>query len=147
MRVIDHARERTPLGLVGQQAQDRERHQELIRRGALLEAERLPQRPALRAWKPTQPVEHRTAELMHAGERQLHLGLHAGRSRDGPARSPLDDVFQQGGLADARFAAQDQDLALTRPRASQQPIQRLALAPSTKQPARTITIGHCQRRA
>ncbi len=147
LRIVDQAHERTLLRRVGEQAQDRERHEEVIRGTAVLEPERLAQRVPLRAGKPTQPVEHRAAELMHAGERELHLGLHAGGASDAPAGCPLDDVLQQRGLADARLAAHDQHLALTRPHASQQPIQRLALAASTKQSARTLAIGHCQRRA
>ena len=120
LRIVDHARERTLLGRVGQQAQDRERDQEAIRRPALLEPERLPQRRALRARKVAQPVEHRAAELMQARERQLHLGLHAGGANDAPARCLLHDVLQQRGLADPRLAAQDQHFALTRPHALQQ---------------------------
>ena len=55
-----------------------------------------------------QAAEHRRAELMQAGERDLHLGLHARRSHNATPRRPLLQVLQQGGLADARFTAQDQ---------------------------------------
>jgi hypothetical protein len=113
LRVVDHAGERARFGRVGQQAQDRERHEEVLRGTAVVEPERLAQRVSLRAREPAQPVEHRAAELMQAGERELHLGLHAGRSDDAPARCLLDDVLQQHGLADPRLAAQDQHLALT----------------------------------
>src|SRR5688572_13098426 len=44
------------------------------------------------------------------------------------------DVLQQRGLADPRLAAQDQHPAVTRLHASQQPIERLALAASTEEP-------------
>ena len=145
LRVVDHARERTLLRLAGQQAQDRERHEEVIRGTAINEPERLAQRVALRARKPGQPVEHRAAQLMQPSERELHLGLHAGGTKDAATGCLLDDVLQQRGLADPCLAAQHHHLALTRPHASQQPIQRLALAASVEQSARSLAVRHCQR--
>ena len=112
LRVVDHARERRFLRLVGQQAQDCERHPEVIRGAAVLEPERLAQRVPLWTRKSAYLAEHRTAQLMQAGERELHLGLHSRGSNDAAAGCVLHQVLQQRGLADARLAAQDQHLAL-----------------------------------
>ena len=65
---------------------------------------------------------------MQAGERELHLGLDARRSRDATPGRPLLQVVQQRGLADPRLAAQDQHPALTRPHLVQEPIQHPPLA-------------------
>ena len=62
------------------------------------------------------PVEHRRAQVMQPGERQLHLRLHAGGPRDAAPAGPLGDVLQQRGLADPGLAAQYQHRALARPR-------------------------------
>ena len=54
----------------------------LIRRRAGREAERRAKRIALRGRQVGQVGQQRRAELMQAGERELHFGLDAGRSRD-----------------------------------------------------------------
>ena len=58
LRIVDQANERLRLGRLGQQAQDRQGHQEAIRGGATLEPECHTQRIPLRAGQPVQPVEH-----------------------------------------------------------------------------------------
>ena len=64
---------------------------------------------SLRDRECVEPVEHRRAELMDPGERQLHLRLHGRELRDSEAGCLPRGVAQQGGLADARLAADDQD--------------------------------------
>ena len=55
--------------------------------GPALQAERRAQRVALRARQTLEPAEHRRAQRVQAGERELHLGLDAGRPGD-PASRP-----------------------------------------------------------
>ena len=95
------------------------------------EAERRRERITLRAGQPLPQIKHRGAQLMQTRIRELHLVLVARRSRDATARGVLHQVLQQRRLADARLAAHDQYLALTRAHAGQQSIQSVALVAST----------------
>ena len=65
---------------------------------------------------------------MDPGERQLHLRLHAGDLRDTEARGSTNGVLQQRRLADARFAADDQDGAPTAADVREQPVDHGPLA-------------------
>src|SRR5689334_16581574 len=85
---------------------------------------------------------------MDTGERQLHLGLHAHKLRDSVAGGLAGGVAQQRGFADARLAADDQDLALAAANPREQPIEQLALAGSAHEGrladgghARTLTVS------
>ena len=66
------------------------------------------------AGQPPQAVEHRRAQRVQAGERELHLGLDAGRAGDPASLRRRRQVPQQGGLPDPRLAAEDQHAALAR---------------------------------
>ena len=126
LRIVDHAHERARLGGLGEQAQDRQRDQEAVRRRAVLEAERHLQRGPLRRRQRLQTVGQRRAQVMQTGERELHLRLHAGRPCDATSGGLPGDVFQQRRLADPRLAAQHQRRALADSDALQQPVERLA---------------------
>ena len=82
LRVIDEAQQRLLLRDVGQQAEHRQPDQETVRRLACAQTERRRQRIALRTGKSLEAIEERRAQLMQAGERELHLGLDARRARD-----------------------------------------------------------------
>ena len=70
--------QRPLLGRLGQQAQHREARPGTGPGGSpSLQAERHPQRVPLRCRQPLEPVEQRRAQVVQAGERELHLGLHA----------------------------------------------------------------------
>ena len=101
--------------------------------GAVLQPERDPQRVSLRAGQCLEPVEHRRAQLMQAGEGELHLGLDARDPGDAALRGLLGDVLQQRRLADPGLAAQDQHRALPRADALQQAVQHLALVAAALQ--------------
>ena len=122
------------VGHIGQQAQDRQADEEAIRRAPALQAECRAEGVALRRGKPLEPVQHRRAELMQPGVRELHLGLDARRQRDTTARRAFEQVLQQRGLPDPGLAAQDQHRACARAQLLQQPIQHPALAAPTPQP-------------
>ena len=101
---------------------------------ARTQAERRGQRIALRTGQAIEPVQHRRAQLVQPGEGELHLRLGAARPDDTTSRRASLQVVQQRRLADPRLAAQDQNLALTRPGIGQQTIQQIALAAATVQP-------------
>ena len=103
------------LGGLGEQAEDGQTDDEAVRGRFRAEAERRLERITLWLGQSLPQVEHRGAQLMQARIRELHLVLDAGRSRDATPGRALHDVLQQRRLADARLAAHDQDLALTRP--------------------------------
>ena len=90
--IIDQADERPLLGRLGQQSERRQTDQEAVRRLPGAQAECRAQRVALRPGQARQAAQHRRAELMQAGERDLHLGLDARRSRDATPRRPLLQV-------------------------------------------------------
>ena len=106
------------------------------------QAERGLQRVALHDRQSLQPVEHRGAELMEAGEGQLHLGLHAGQPGEATSGRAAPQVVQKSGLADARFAAQDQHATLSRAHVLQQPVEHLALLVPTTQRRPRRGLGH-----
>ena len=134
LRVVDDAHERLLLGDVGQQAQDRQADQEAIRRRTGAQAERRAQRVALRARQMPETAEHRRAQRMQAGERELHLGLDARRPGDPASLRGRRQMPQQGGLADSRLAAEDQHATLTRAHSRDESIQHVALAATVEQP-------------
>jgi hypothetical protein len=126
--VLDDAEQRVVLGDGGQQAERRERDEEAVGRAPRRHPERDPQGFRLRRGERADPVEHRRAQLMDPGERELHLRLHARDLREPEARDLTGGVLHQRRLADARFAADDEDGALPAPRRGEQPVEPLALA-------------------
>ena len=103
------------------------------------QAERGAQRVALRRREALEPVEHRRAQLMQPGERELHLRLDARRSRDRGTQTRARQVVQQRGLADPGLAAQDQHPALTGPHAS----PATGPAPRARRADHTACAGRC----
>ena len=126
--VVHHADQRLLLGRVGQQAQDRESDEEAVRRRPGTEAERGPQRIALRHRETLETIEHRRQQLMQPGEGQLHLRLDAGGAYHTAAGRLLDEVVQQRRLAHARLAPQHQGPALARADRFDEPVEHVALA-------------------
>lgn len=80
--IIHDADQRPLLGNLRQQAQHRQTDQKTIRRHTRAEAEGRAERIALRARQALQMAQQRRAELMNAGERELHLGLDSRSPRD-----------------------------------------------------------------
>ena len=122
--VIHQADQRLLPGRLRQQAEHGQAHQEPVRRRSRAEAERGPQRLPLRLGQAIQPVQHRRAQLMQAGEGQLHLRLDAQRAHHPAARRLPGQVVQQRGLAHARLAADHQHPALTGPDGLDEPAER-----------------------
>jgi hypothetical protein len=82
LRVIHQADERPLLGDPGQKTQHPQSYEEAIRRRSGRELERRAERIALRSRQVRQVAQHRRAELMNAGERELHFGLDSRSPRD-----------------------------------------------------------------
>jgi hypothetical protein len=139
LHVVDQAHQRPLDGRLGEQRQDRQTDQEAIRRAPFTQPERGLQRILLRTGQALQPIQHRRAELMQPGERELRLRLDASDTRDATPRRRAAHVVQQRALADPRLTAQDHHGTMARPHLVQQPIQRLALAAPAAQggPGRT----------
>jgi hypothetical protein len=122
--VVDQADERPVAGGLGQQPQQGQADVEPVRRLPGGEAERGAERIPLGLRQVVQAAQHRGAQLLQPGERQLHLGLDPRRPGDpAPGRRP-DEVVEQSGLADARLAPHDQHLALAAPDGRQETVQR-----------------------
>ena len=128
LRVVHHADQRALLGHVGEQAQDRQSDVEAVRRRPGTEAERGPQRIALRHRETLETIQHRRQQLVQAGEGQLHLRLDAGGAHHPAARRLLDQVLQQRRLAHARLAPQHQRPALARADRFDEAVEHVALA-------------------
>jgi hypothetical protein len=89
-----------------------------------------------------QAGEHRSAQLVEAGEGQLHLGLDARGPGDPAPGRALGQVVQQRGLAHAGLASHDQHLALARVDAGQEPVQPRLLALPAPQFGPALTSCH-----
>ena len=99
--VVDDADQRPLLRRVGQQAEHGEPDEEAIGLGAGGQAEGGLERVTLWRRQPLEAIQQPGAELMQAGEGELHLPFHPGRAKrpDGPRR--LRRVLQEGRFADA----------------------------------------------
>jgi hypothetical protein len=133
LRVVHDADDRSLLGLLGEQAEHCQAHQEAIRGLATAQAECCHERISLWARKAVDPVHQRRTELVQRRICELHLELGSSSPQNATAAGPAYQVLQQRGLADTGFASQDECSAVTRPHPVQQPIQRLALAAPTTQ--------------
>ena len=83
-----------------------------------------------------------TAQLVQAGEGELHLRLDAGRPADPASRRAVEEELEQRGLADPGLAAQHQDLAAARLHGGDEAGQRLALASSSQHHRPGSGSGH-----
>ena len=79
-------------------------------------------------------LEHRRAELVDAGERQLHLRFYARDLGDTESSGLTSGVAQQRRLSDARLAPDDEDRALTRAQARQEAVEYFALVGPADKP-------------
>src|SRR6266481_3619883 len=89
-----------------------------------------------------EPAEHRRAQCVEAGERELHLRLDTARPHDRAAGSGVRHVLQERGLAGTSFAAQHQRLAATGANAGDESRQDIAFAYAVEEPRRRPVIEH-----
>jgi len=95
------------------------------------QAERGPQRIALRTGQLLEAIQHRCQQLGQPGEGELHLRLDSHGTGHPAARRLLDHVFQQRRLAHTRFAAHHKRRALTRADSFEEPAQHFGFAAPT----------------
>jgi hypothetical protein len=108
MRVIDDAQKRLLLGNLGEQAQDRQADQELIRCRPGAEPERDVKSFVLGLRQAIREVEEWSTQLLSRCERELHLSLDPDGPGDPKLGCSLDRILEERGLADARLAVDDQ---------------------------------------
>ena len=133
LRVVHHAQQRPLLGRLRHQAERREGDQEPVRVVARGQPERHAQRAPLGCGEGPEPAEHRNAQLVQAGEGELHLRFHPDRAGHREIRRLAGQVAQQRRLADPRFAPHHEDGALAAARAREQLAQGLLLAQPAEQ--------------
>ena len=95
-------------------------------------------------------LEHRRAELLDPGERQLHFRFRARELDLTESGGMIGGVPEKRRLSDARFASDDQDGALTPAHVCQEPVEHFALACPAEKPGRRgdgHLIGHANRPA
>ena len=126
MGVVYQAHQRAVRRQQGQQAQERQADQEPVRRRSLAEAEGDAERVALRRRKSLRPAQHGLAELVQRAAREFGLGLGTGAAQHLVVRHPAGEVLEQGGLAEAWLAVDDQRAALTRANVLGEPVERTA---------------------
>jgi hypothetical protein len=136
--VVDQANQRLPFSDGRHQAQHGQAHQELVRRGPGTHAERGPQSFTLRQRHRLQPVQHRRAQLVQPGERQLHLRLDTSGPLDTAARRAPAQVVQQRRLAHTRLAMHHQRPALAGADSLHQPVKHPALGVAAGQLCRAV---------
>ena len=127
LRVVDDAQQRALLGRVGEQREHRQPDQEAVGRRAHGQPERRAQGVALGRREPPQMPEQRRAQPVQAGERELHLGLDAGRPRDPEVVRGGREMAEERGLADTGLTAQHEHPALATANVCDQPVEFLAL--------------------
>ncbi len=137
--VIDDAHQRPFPGHLGQQAQGRQADQKPVRWRPGTEAERDPQRVALRRRQTLQAVQHGRAQLVQHRERQLHLRLDTHRARHPAAGRLPGQVLQERGLAHPGLAPHHETTAFTRTHRRQQPVEHVAFGVAVGQ------LRHCPR--
>src|SRR5205814_1445369 len=134
LRVLDEAEHRALLRDGRQQVEDGQPDEEPFWHLSVDEAKRGGQGLFLGCGKRLGAVGYGGTQLMYSRERQFHLGLDAGELHHAEAGRLACGVTQQRGLADARLAADDQRLALTRTYPRQKPIEQLTLGVPAHQP-------------
>ena len=140
--------QRMLLRRVREQAEHGEPDEESIGLRARAQAERGRQRVALWRRQPLPTVQQSHAQLMQAGERELHLPLRPNRAQDPAALGAVRGVIQQGRFSYSRLAAQHQHAAPPRVRFCQQLIERRTLGPAAGQPGAHVPSrrnGHPNR--
>ena len=149
MGILHETEQRPLLGHGRQQAEHGESDQEAVRDVTGCSAQGDIERVLLQLRKRVELVEHRRAELLDPGERQLHLRLHARDLRHTESRGMTSGVLEQRRLSDARLASDDEDGALTPAHVCKEPVEHLALAGPVQKPGRKSgghLTSHANRR-
>ena len=141
MLVVHQADQRLFLGDVGEQAQHRQPDEKPIGRRPRTESEGCPQCVTLRHREALEAIQHRSQQLMQAGERKLHLRLDTRGAHDTAARRLLGDVVQQRRLPHPRLAAQHHRPALACAHSLDERVECVGLSAPARQPCRAPSDG------
>ncbi len=142
LRIVEDAEKGRRLSHLREEAEHGETDEEPIRGLAGARPERRAERLLLGFRKVGDAVQERSAQLMEHRIRELDLRLHARRPGDDEAVRTLNEVTEQGGLADSCLAPKHQHFAAARDSAGQKLVQLLALAASASQFAALLMTRH-----
>ena len=140
VRVINNAKEWSLLRDLGEQRQGCERDEERIGRTATASPEHDRQCIPLRKWKPAEAIQHRRAELVETAVGELHLRFHTHRFRGAPPDGAIRDIVQQRGLPRPGLASEHDHAAAAAGHICQDPVECLALAPTSEKPWRLTSV-------
>ena len=114
-----------------EQAEHGDADEETVGRGTGAEPEGHTQRLALRGREPLAQVEHRSAQLVQTGERQLHLRLDARGVRHPASGRASADIVQQSRFSDPRLAVHQHSPPATGTHVGDQTVQDRTLSTPT----------------
>ena len=140
--VVDQTDQRLLIGGLGQQAEHGQPDEEAVGGGGGAETEGGGEGVTLGRGEPVEVVEHRRAQLVEPGERQLHLRLDACRPGDATRRRARRQHVEQRRLADPGLAPQHQDAALPADDRRDEAAQDVALALAAQQPDISTVTHH-----
>ncbi len=131
LRVVDEAQQWPLGGDLRQEAERGERHEEPVGGAARREAEGDAQCVLLRFGDRVEVRQHRPAQLVQPGERQLHLGLDTRDPSDPEAGRLPSAMAQECGLAHAGLTTDGEDGAVASAGIFQQLVQHTTLRGAT----------------
>jgi hypothetical protein len=134
LRIVDDGEERALVGRRRHQGVHREADQGAARHAPAGEPEGDAEGLALGLGQAPRQLQERGAELLDRCERELRLPFDPGDAGDPELARGRGRVVEQGGLADSRFAVDDQHGATATARAGRQPVEHFALTIPAQQP-------------
>jgi hypothetical protein len=140
--VVDHAQQRSALGRLGEDVESGQRDEEAL--GALrpaLQPERAAEGLRLDGGDRVDAVEHGSQELVQRREGQPLLQLGPATHEDLHAARPRARLVEQGGLADPRRAAHDEDRAVRLAGGAEQVVDVVELLPPAVKRGRAGRLG------
>ena len=147
LRIVDEAQQRPALGGLGEDAQHGQRDQEGLGTRAELEPERAAQRAGPGCREPPRRGRARASAADAARRRAAGLGFGAVAGEDLHVGGAQAGLVEQGGLADAGRAAEQEDGALRAAGAAQQSVEAIELvAPAVNAVDRVVTVRGARAR-
>ena len=131
VRVVDNAEHRPRRGGLSEERQRRQSNEEPVRWLTVPETEGRFERRTLRTGQAANAAQERDQEPVHAGERQIPLGLEAIDAHHLEVVGSPHRTIEQRRLADARFAVKHQCAAHALTSGGQQTVQRRSFDPAT----------------
>jgi hypothetical protein len=133
LRIVNHAEQWPLFGHLRQQTEHGQTDHEPIWRFPAAQSKRHAQRFMLWSRQALESTEHRRAQLLQGGERELHLRLDPDRAREHQVRGRPDRVVQQRRLAHPRLASEYESTAFTPAHRVEYAVERRALGVASSQ--------------